>query len=95
MRGAVVLPGSNARLYRYGIASSSRRSVRLQWPLVPRMAQAEQMRRIDMLMALAADDAKAKVSEDQFAFWALRTKVASSPLKRGASSKKGEWPMPW
>ena len=27
-------------------------------------------------------------------FWALRTKAASSPLKRTASSKNGEWPMP-
>ena len=30
----------------------------------------------------------------QFAFWALRTKAASSALNRGASSKNGEWPMP-
>ena len=30
----------------------------------------------------------------QFAFWALRTKAASSALKRTASSKNGEWPMP-
>jgi hypothetical protein len=27
-------------------------------------------------------------------FWALRTKAASSALKRTASSKNGEWPMP-
>ena len=35
------------------------------------------------------------IDDCQFTFWALRTKAASSALKRAASSKNGEWPMPW
>ena len=35
-----------------------------------------------------------RVRLTQFTFWALRTKAGSSALKRGASSKKGEWPIP-
>ena len=41
------------------------------------------------------DGVSASVLGDQFTFPALRTKAASSALKRGASSKNGECPTPW
>ena len=36
-----------------------------------------------------------KQNQHQFVLLAARTKAVSSALKRGASSKKGAWPMPW
>ena len=49
-------------------------------------------------MLVAARDILRRISpargKHQFTFWALRTKAASSALKRGASSKNGAWPMP-
>ena len=38
--------------------------------------------------------ARGRRAAGQFTFCAARTKAASSALKRGASSKNGEWPMP-